>query len=451
MPRDGDGRWLRATRCPGRVSKKPAKWELSGGAARASAARFRKTALEAVMALDPVVNKRPVHVWLDAFGAYLIEASSSYTSQEDGATVIRGVIRASADFCMKQTEDHLCDAGGVPNDLLPAVTHIHKLFDDFKWSCSNVTKRLCFAALHPQTSTLVDLAPYEEALPTLFQEAGKSAQETFLSTIARRTPPATFHAYQVLYERAVLGKLAGLFATLFETARNRPDELVGSPDKWATIEVRKAVKRNCQNIHWVKKVCDEPIYVSPGDVSRDDAFHWRSWRAPKLVHMEPSGNTLYDPASAWHREDEVTTSSILESLQQRFDLEIRGKLEELAGQAAARWAISALESDSSEPAKAPHSKPKTPPRKFSKPISKEMLAVLQAIQDGCEGIEYCGRLDVEDVPVPPAWKREGCPRQFVKAYRPRDSNGAYLCRQKIQDRKAKFKARYLPVAEKQGR
>ncbi|HXP62243.1 MAG TPA: hypothetical protein VN829_17230, partial [Dongiaceae bacterium] len=38
---------------------------------------------------------------------------------------------------------------------------------------------------------------------------------------------------------------------------------------------------------------------------------WKSWRAPKLIYMQPSGNLPYDPSTAWNREGDEMTEKLL--------------------------------------------------------------------------------------------------------------------------------------------
>jgi DNA-binding CsgD family transcriptional regulator len=60
---------------------------------------------------------------------------------------------------------------------------------------------------------------------------------------------------------------------------------------------------------------------------------WVYWRAPRFVHMNPAGNTPYDPNTAWDREDEDMTERLLHRLTVRVLDPARFALDDLAGEA----------------------------------------------------------------------------------------------------------------------
>lgn len=50
----------------------------------------------------------------------------------------------------------------------------------------------------------------------------------------------------------------------------------------------------------IKEACDDPPRPEP-DLTREDLeeiVHWRTWRVPKLIYMQPASNAPYDPAKA---------------------------------------------------------------------------------------------------------------------------------------------------------
>jgi pyrimidine deaminase RibD-like protein len=65
----------------------------------------------------------------------------------------------------------------------------------------------------------------------------------------------------------------------------------------------------------------------------EDFFLWKDWRAPKLIHMQPSGNLPSDSSTAWDREDEGMTQKLLEGHSSRFFQFLGFDLEEIAGDA----------------------------------------------------------------------------------------------------------------------
>jgi Cytidine and deoxycytidylate deaminase zinc-binding region len=85
---------------------------------------------------------------------------------------------------------------------------------------------------------------------------------------------------------------------------------------------------------WIKNVCDvQPTPTSFTDADVDELIHWRNWRAPRFTHMRPSGDTPYDEGTAWVREDEQRTATLLDGLSNRFAEFIGIELDRLSGDA----------------------------------------------------------------------------------------------------------------------
>ena len=64
----------------------------------------------------------------------------------------------------------------------------------------------------------------------------------------------------------------------------------------------------------------------------------KTWRAPRLIWMKPSGNCPYDPSTAWAREDGPTTERLVEGLSGRFIQLLGIDLDKIAGDAHLRLA-----------------------------------------------------------------------------------------------------------------
>lgn len=87
---------------------------------------------------------------------------------------------------------------------------------------------------------------------------------------------------------------------------------------------------------WTKNVCDvQPLTTQTPVTDKDleEMVWWRKWRAPRLIHMRPSGNTPFDALTAWTREDEPKTSQVLDGLSKRFTEFVEIELGQLAGRA----------------------------------------------------------------------------------------------------------------------
>ena len=41
----------------------------------------------------------------------------------------------------------------TPRELIPAIKHTRETFDEAEWKYSEITRQLCYAALHPQRWT----------------------------------------------------------------------------------------------------------------------------------------------------------------------------------------------------------------------------------------------------------------------------------------------------------
>jgi hypothetical protein len=81
-------------------------------------------------------------------------------------------------------------------------------------------------------------------------------------------------------------------------------------------------------------VCDEQKQESVNsDEDLDEMFLWRKWRAPKLIRMQPSGNSPYLSEAAWLREDEGTTERLLNSFSKIFVQFLEIDLDKTAGMA----------------------------------------------------------------------------------------------------------------------
>ena len=107
------------------------------------------------------------------------------------------------------------------------------------------------------------------------------------------------------------------------------------PVKWA-----KTLAQNLlYSLEWtlptkIKEMCDEQKHRDDFASEHFLAYcAWVYWRAPRLIHMQPSGNTPYNPETAWEREDEDKTERLLHALVERILDTAWFKLDDLAGEA----------------------------------------------------------------------------------------------------------------------
>jgi hypothetical protein len=209
----------------------------------------------------------------------------------------------------------------TPESLRPAVEDIRKSFKTGAWKCRELTEALGFAALHPQEPMRTDFPAYQSQVPEYFKIIGPRAAEEFRRFVAMDTPPAFFRAYFDIFQSGVEGEIAKQFASLLQMGVANTGELSFGPVEWAQTHLRFLV-RGISHIseQWIKVVCDSNARPKAGTTKEelDEMIHWRSWRAPNLIHMEPAGTTPFDPANAWSREDETRTDYLLKTRSARF-------------------------------------------------------------------------------------------------------------------------------------
>ena len=100
----------------------------------------------------------------------------------------------------------------------------------------------------------------------------------------------------------------GVFTDALQIAVSNRTVISQDPVKWAKFQVENRIQNGRHRFtNWIKNVCDiQPISAktSMTDEETAEMIWWRKWRAPRFIHMHPSGNTPYDESTAWTREDE---------------------------------------------------------------------------------------------------------------------------------------------------
>jgi hypothetical protein len=190
----------------------------------------------------------------------------------------------------------------TPNLLVSAVDHIRGRFDHEAFRIWHVTQQMCFSGLHP--------------------ERGQVA-------------PVTFKKYLDMYLSGIDGASQQSFDDLLQIGiANQSLISVGSVE-WAKSHVRILIAAQEHRIKlWTKQVCDEqPFSDMSTPEGVEETLYWHNWRAPRFVHMKPSGNTLYDSSSAWLREDQERTRTLLDALSERFLTFAKIHLDRIAGEA----------------------------------------------------------------------------------------------------------------------
>jgi DNA-binding NarL/FixJ family response regulator len=266
----------------------------------------------------------------------------------------------------------------TPQELIPAIKHIRETFDNTEWKYSQVTGKLCYSALHPQASDRATLAPYEEAFVVYRRIVGPVALREFDDLLRTGTPPAIFKAYLNAFRNGLQTEVRRLFNEALQVGLAKAKVLKTHPVEWATAHLKILIREQLPLVvSWIKEVCDEQNSAKVFETEEDheEWVFWKTWRAPTLVYMQPSGNATYDPAGAWTREDEQRTQQLLRALSDRFIQFLEIDLDKTAGAAhvecAKRGELKAQASQSPSP---PEDSQRTRERKqLSSPSSKQKL------------------------------------------------------------------------------
>ena len=204
----------------------------------------------------------------------------------------------------------------TPEELQPAVEAIrHKNEHYGFWQSTQSTMKLCFAALHPAQPpdpNAESLIPYKRFLVALL---GRRIESMLVGS--DRPAPLIFKSYLDVLEAAMKVVIRGGFEEMFEIANARTDLLGMHPVEWTRRQLDILISAEKSGIRvWIKQVCD-PLFSSIG-ASRDDSLFWGNWRAPRLIHMQPAGNTGYDQATSWTREELIRSEELLEARAERI-------------------------------------------------------------------------------------------------------------------------------------
>lgn len=209
----------------------------------------------------------------------------------------------------------------TPQHLIPAVKHIRESFDTSSWKYSTVTQKYCYAVLHPKRVNPSSIAPYKDAFATYRAIIGPAADKRFNDLCQLGTSPALFKAFFDALREGVEVEVRNEFDQFLEIGRANSEALNTHPVEWAKAHLQILIRAEAFDIRrWIKEACDKQDKLADPGTGRDidELMFWKAWRAPRLIHMQPSGNTAYDHATEWTREDEPRTQSLLDSLSRRF-------------------------------------------------------------------------------------------------------------------------------------
>lgn len=219
----------------------------------------------------------------------------------------------------------------VPADLIPAIKHLRKSFDEVHWGCGHTTGTFCYSLL--RNEALDDPAKeYSNYLMHIKARVGPAATQRFHHLIKAGTPSAIFKGFYDLYLAGTSIQALIIFKELAEIGRANEKRLGVPHLEWAEAQTKHLIRSHTHNISiWVRDVCDKQAYDPKEDP--EEWIFWRKWQAPKFLVMKPAGGRPYDAATAWERNDAALSSQWLKSFTEHYVLHLEMNLERASGEA----------------------------------------------------------------------------------------------------------------------
>jgi hypothetical protein len=158
---------------------------------------------------------------------------------------------------------------------------------------------------------------------------GPVALREFEDVLSVGTPAAIFKAYFDAFRNGLRNLVRQFFREALQIGLANAGALDTHPVEWAKAHLKFLIRAELPIVvRWIKSACDGQL-----PPHNDDPFRWKTWRAPGLVYMQPSGHATYDPASAWRREDEQHTQELLTRRSNTFTQLLELDLDNAAGNA----------------------------------------------------------------------------------------------------------------------
>jgi DNA-binding CsgD family transcriptional regulator len=217
----------------------------------------------------------------------------------------------------------------TPAPLKFAIEHIRKEFGTKKWQLEMRAECGCYLALRPYLA----IGPkFKGGLDNLIPLQKRAA---WLSIYGNARESEIFKFWSDQFSEGLAELIIQPFSSLLRIGLTQKAMLDREPVQWAKTHVANFL----DSLKWtlpskIKAMCDEQKHRSDFETEHFLAYcSWVYWRAPRFIHMQPSGNAPYDPATAWEREDAEKTEKLLQGLTSRMLDVPRFKLDDLAGEA----------------------------------------------------------------------------------------------------------------------
>jgi hypothetical protein len=222
----------------------------------------------------------------------------------------------------------------TPDELKPAVEGARHTIEHYGfWQSKQSAEKLCYAALHPsdpsanEPSGSDDLVPYRRFLVGLL---GSQTEQKLLN--ADHPASVIFKSYSDVLQSAMKLLIRRGFRLILEIAEAGSSVLDLHPVEWTKRQIEILISAEKSGIRsWAQGVCDPPN-LSAATLT-DDSIYGGEWRAPRLIHMRPAGNTAYDAATCWSREALVKSQEILDGFAIHFTTFLKLELDEVAREA----------------------------------------------------------------------------------------------------------------------
>jgi len=224
----------------------------------------------------------------------------------------------------------------VPADLIPAVKHLRKAYDDSHWGCGMTTQKYCYAQLHsePVNDPTKEYANY---LVHMQSKVGIDASLRFTAFLGERTPSAIFKAFYELYFEAMNVQMLVTFKELLGVGRANQDRLGMPRLSWAQAQTLDLIDYHRRQISWwIKNACDKQVYNPTEDI--EERIFWRKWKAPLLIAMRPAAGIPYVPECVWERQNPDESSKMLKWFEVDFAGRLKSNLEKAVGNVAVAMA-----------------------------------------------------------------------------------------------------------------
>jgi hypothetical protein len=217
----------------------------------------------------------------------------------------------------------------VPADLISAIKHLRKSFDETLEGCGHITGTMCYILLHNEYVDAPSREYINHLLPIL-KIVGRAALRRFNFLIETDTLSGVFKGYYDLYLGFASTQAIVFFKELTKIGRVH-EERLGIPYlAWAEARTKHLIRSHTHDISkWVRDVCDKNI-----DDAREDPEERTKWQAPAFLNMMPLRDKPYDAATAWERNDPGVSSQWLKYFSDHYVLTLETSLQRASGEAA---------------------------------------------------------------------------------------------------------------------